>query len=41
MVVLDFTDFHYMDKNSLNIFQNMYMSSEEESYTCLEQHESE
>jgi len=36
-IVLDPTDFHYMDKNSLNIF---LMSSAEASYTYLEQHES-
>jgi len=33
-IVLDPTDFHYIDKNSLNIF---LISSAEESYTYLEQ----
>lgn len=35
-VVLDPTDFHYMDKNSINFFQSKPLCPTEESYSGLE-----
>ncbi len=34
---MDHIDFHCMDKNSWNIFQNIYFCSTEENNTGLEQ----